>query len=185
MASWSAIETALQNWVEMASGYDDAHVIFADQPGAIPDGDYITLRKGVSVGRGAFPWLKQELLQSPPDPDNPLRTTVVSRRNVTVSIQAYTKDVAGDESAWVILEGVRAALALPSIARSFRELGVTVLELSGPINLSALMDTDFEGRAALDVSVFYAHELSEDGTYIETARITDASDTPHTSFDVP
>lgn len=167
MSSWADIELALQNAVEVATGLDDAHVIFAEQEGQRPSLPYVTLRIGDTVGRGEFVTHVHDA-----DADE-LVFTAYSHPDLLISINAYTAETTGN-TARALLEALRLKLALPAARDALRAVGVTPRYASTVRNLTALDGADFRGRAQLDVRCEVVRTAEERVPYIRTVEVTDS-----------
>jgi hypothetical protein len=170
--SWTAIESAVQNWVEGATGLDDAHVIFAEQNAATPAGDFITIRLGDTVALGAYD--RVEVIHRPENPPGEeVELTSHGCRELTVSIQAFTVETHGDASGRALLSKVRNALALPAVREALRAVGLAPFDSGSVRNITALVDTDFQGRAIFEARFNLTESAVERTTFIETVELVD------------
>jgi hypothetical protein len=167
MSTWLDIEAALQNAVEVATGLDDAHVIFAEQNGPQPTRPFITLRLSDTSSRGEFVTHQHDAVA------DELVFTAYSHRELVVSIQAFTSGTTGN-TARAMLESLRLKLLLPAAREALRAVGVTPFSASSVQNLTALgeNEADYLGRALLEVRCEVVQTLEERVPYIRTVEVT-------------
>ncbi len=160
MAVWATIEDALRVWVKAGSGLGDAKVIWLDQTGARPAAPFIELKLGDIVPLGGVDPVETATdLMRPAGTEIELKVAGV--RAFTVSLQAYTATVTGAATARALLSLVQTALSLPSVRAALDAAGVTPFDEGEVHNLTGLLGTKFEGRAALDVQFYVRETLSE------------------------
>lgn len=171
--AWATVETAIQNWVETASGLADNKVIWADQDGGRQATPYMTIRMGdlVAVGTGDE---VEQIFDEEADAGEEIEHRIHGQRELHVTVQAFGP-VVGASSARALLSKVQAALSLPSVRETLRAAGLTAFDAGKIQNISALLGADFEGRAVLDVRFYIAESVSEFTTYIEHVEVTDTS----------
>lgn len=164
--SWATIQNGLQAWVKSATGFDDAHVIWADQSGPRPDAPFIDLRIGTTIPLGAIDELSDNTdLTRDPGSEVELRATCVQEFHLTV--RCFTAATLDDSAATALLGRARLALTLPSIRDALETAGVTIFDRGEVQNVSVLKDVKFEGRAMLDVGCYTLEAVSEFVGYID------------------
>lgn len=102
-----------------------------------------------------------------------IQHTVRGPRLMTLTMQCYGGTAAGDASPEAVLSNVKAKLIFPSIGDPLNAAGIGVATFSAvqPLDLSLGPKTDV--RALMTVTAHLAEEVAEDGTFIETATITE------------
>lgn len=165
MANWTTIENAIRVWVKAGSGYGDSAVLWSDQTHARPSGAFITVRLGDTVPLGNDE--VEVLTDLGADPGEEIELRAVGRRELSVSVQAFTPGVTGSSAGRGILSTVQTALALPSVRAALDAAGLTPFDVGSVRNISALVGTAFEGRAVLDVRFYTNDTASEFTGYIE------------------
>ncbi len=168
---WRAIENALSSWVRTASGLDTAHVYFGDQNGPQPaTGVFITIRLGDIVPLGAYDSIdfSNQNLGAPNGTEIELRT--FAPRSFTVSLQCFSAVTvtpgAVPATGKDILGKVQNALGLESVRYALNAAGLVPYDIGTVQNVSALLETAFEGRANLDVLFYTTDDISEFVGYI-------------------
>lgn len=178
-ANWTAIEDALQAQVARAVGFAGAKVIWEDQKLPRPARPFLTLA------------ISEDLTEESPERyqrNNPagvagtLTPTVTigtellvgTTGNVefTLRVQAFTAEVIGNSSARAQLVKVRNAFAADSYCDALASSGIAVISRSTVQKLTEVLETKFEGRAALDIRCRVEDGHEETQTFIETVQIT-------------
>lgn len=174
MGAWTTLENALRTWVKTGSGFADDKVIWADQDAPQPSGNYITLRIGDVSPVG--PDELRTYTHADADPGEEIELQAIGMREFVVSVQAFGTPTSGDGTARETLLNVLGALRLPSVRNALVAADLTPYQ-AGPVqNLSTLVQTKFESRAALEVWFYTSSAISEFTGYIESVEITDFSD---------
>jgi hypothetical protein len=112
-------------------------------------------------------------------------------RTATVSIQAFPAAgvVGGATSARALLELVRAHAALPTRREALRVAGIGLAPLGAVSSIDGVIGSAlFEPRATLEATLHLASEVTETGTYIESAllqRVDEDGDPAGDEFEVP
>jgi hypothetical protein len=164
---WADVEEALQAWVSTVTGIP---VVWADQNARAPEGDFITMRlRGPrTVGVDAVATFYSEA--RPPAEAIEYRSQAM--RELTLTLNAYSKETNRTTSARVHLAKLQSALHMPSTHARMRAAGLVLVDAGEVLNISALAAADIEGRAVMDVRVRLTDTESEFTTFIEKATIT-------------
>lgn len=167
----SAIEGAVVAWVENATGLVGKVILARQKAAQPPVRPYIT----VTVSPPAKTRSPHPLRYDSFDPSQvgaEIRTTVRWEEYRIVKLQAYTDETIGDERASELLAQARRALGLETVLGPLRAAGLALLDPGDMQDLSALVETGFQGRAALDVRFLAPAEAVEGVTYVETIGLT-------------
>lgn len=173
--NWNAIENALRTWVRSATGLGDAAVIFADQTGQRPAAPFVTIKLGTIIPLGAFDETRT-IYDADADPGEEVELRVSGQREFSVSLQAFSTVVTSPTSdtlpARALLGKCQTALQLPTVKAAFDTAGVSCFDVGSVLNLSALVGTLFEGRAALDCRFYATDTASEFVGFIDEVETT-------------
>lgn len=113
-----------------------------------------------------------------------LTMTARGVREATLSMQAFGGDPTGTGTAMKLLSGVLAALALPARKEALSAAGVGIGRRNPVQSIDGIVGAvTFEPRASLEVRFFLTSEVSELGTYIESAEVE--NETTGDDFTVP
>ncbi len=156
---WPAIEDALHDWLKAATGVT---CIWAEQSGPQPRPPYCTLRIDGPRRLGGADELRQEAA------GEDVRQLVVGQRELTVQCQAFTAGTNGLATARELLTKAQVRLSLPSVRDQLSEVGLTVIDEGNVQNVSTVLETKWQGRAALDVRFGCADSAHERAGSIET-----------------
>jgi hypothetical protein len=169
MLDWTAIENALVVWVEHTLG--EGQVIWADQEGPQPGMPYATLK--ITGRRSMTPTPE---LHHYTDLGNPageeVEQTVIDHQEITVSCQVFALNTTGAKTARDLLGRVRMSIFLPARLTALREAGLALVEAGDTQDLTALLETTWQSRAALDVRFNTVDTATEKTGYIETVSAT-------------
>lgn len=171
--NWATIQTALHAWIVAGTGLAVGRVVWANQAMPQPQRPYVTLRLMALAPVGHDGVHSTTNLAAPAGEEVTL--TVEGRRHLTVGVQAYASAVTGAGTAAELLAKAQTALSLPTVHAGLRAAGLAVLNEGGITDLSALLETKFEGRAAMDVRFHCVDEVAEKTGYIATVEIEEAA----------
>jgi hypothetical protein len=166
--AWEPIEDAIFDWVVAGTGLPEERVQWADQNADQPDNPSVSIRVGDLVPVGAVDEVQHEHRpELPAGADLETRTSGV--REFAVSLQAFTDETHGSQSARALLVGAQGGLRRPALRSALHAAGLVPVDDAGPVqNLSALDVADFEGRAVLTVRFAVREEALEYGSWIAT-----------------
>jgi hypothetical protein len=171
----TAMENALHAWVSAALAFD---VIWADQNAPAPaiparGGRYGTIRLTGPFGQGAE-------LASATNLSNPagqeIEQTVSEQQEWSLSVQVYGANARAQ------LAGAKLKLQLPAALEALRAAGVAVVDVGDTQDVSALVGSQIETRALMDVRIRTVDSATERTGYIDRVGIS----SPFTGkFDAP
>lgn len=181
--SWTAIETAVQNWVQTGSGLTDSQIRIAGQNRARAAGPCIVIKLTEGMQIGLDETIKTETPDTPEGAE--ITRTEHGLRILHVDLTAFAPLSAGN-GPHILLANTRNALSLQSVRDSLGAAKIGVLS-SGSVNRidGTINAVTFEPRATMQVRCLIPSEVSETATYIETIEITNEIDDPDTVFQVP
>jgi hypothetical protein len=173
-ANWTAIEDALIAWVKGATGLPDGSVIWDDQRGERPAAPFATLHLDGDVTPGVFDEASHRVNPDAP-PTSPgvpgegdeLIFETVAQGEFTCTVHVFAAATNGASSARVLTNRVRNALSIEPQVEAFDVLGIAIIDRGTVRNLTALLDTEFESRASVDVRFRVADGTTATGTFIE------------------
>lgn len=165
--NFTTIENALRAWVVAASGYPEGRVIWADQNGPRPTGDVITMQLRDIVTLGAA----DEIIETT-DLGRPAGQEVEVKaegmREFACLLQCYTEATNGDSSGRAVLTRVQTHLGLPTVGDALKAAGVSVHDRGTVQYVPGIANTNFEGRATLEVQCNGSDAAVEYVGYIAT-----------------
>lgn len=178
-ANWTTIENALQAQVVRALGLAGAKVIWEGQKLPRPVKPFVTLQIEADDG-AALPEPYQK--NNPAGVAGTLTPTVTigtelligttDNAEFTLRVQAFTPEVIGTSCARALLLKVKNAFGADSYTDALFASGIAVIDRSTVLNLTDLLETKFEGRAALEIRCRVEDGHEETQTFIETVQIT-------------
>jgi hypothetical protein len=162
--SLSSFEAALVAWLAPTFGAD--HVMLKGEKGAQPDLPYamisITGPRRAGAPRGS---VFQSFDGAQVGQEVELR--VVVEEELGVSVQAYTSAKNGSTSAKALLAAAKLQLLLPSVHDALSAAGLALIEAGDTQDVSALLETGFQGRAVLDLRFLVTDEAAERTGYVD------------------
>lgn len=166
--SWAAVEAAIATWVNAATGL---FVIWTGQNNPRPSDDFAQLK----LLDLPLPPGQPELVSSY-NPAAPSGQEIEFDWRVhgdfTVSINFFSAAVIGNTAARAVATAARNSMWLESNRAALAAVAVAVVEIGTVRNLTALIDTRYEGRAQLDVRFRACDGASETTGYIATVNVT-------------
>ena len=153
----SSIKTTLYTWASGAA--DPVKVIWADQGEHRPPKPYASIDLGPPSKIGGADEIR-------PQNDGTLR--VVGIRQATVSVNTF------GPNAFEIMTAFQSSLETPAVQETMRIGGVTFVDSSVIRDLSVPLESRFEQRAQMDITVRVVAIVSDTSTgYIEKTELTD------------
>ncbi len=181
--SFPAIESALVACVETASGLT-GKVVLAPQTAPQPAMPYATVRiSGPRPAGGPWPRIIQSFDAAQPAGQEVGLQAVVDEE-LTVSLQVFTPLPYGAASARALMAQIRVALALSTSLDPLRAAGLALVDVGDIQDLSALLDTAFQGRAAMDLRFLVADDVMERTGYVGSVGISGTVTTDGSSITV-
>jgi hypothetical protein len=169
--SFPIIESALVAFIETASGLT-GKVALAMQTAPQLAMPYATVRiTGPRPAGGPWPRIIQSYDAAQPVGQEVSLQAVVDEE-LTVSIQLFTPLTFGAASARALMAQLRMALALQSTLDPLRDAGLALVDVGDIHDLSAILETAFQGRAALDLRFLVADDLTERTGYVGSVGVS-------------
>jgi hypothetical protein len=166
-----AIENAVRAWLAASTG---ATVIFADQDGPQPALPYLTVRIDGPRREGGRDELRETT--SPGNPDGQeIEQASYGPRELTVRCQAFTASTAGGGAARELLQIAQSALGLPAALDGLAAAGLAVIDEGAVQVLNVVVETNFQGRASLDLRLRATDSVTQRTGYIATVSLDRAS----------
>lgn len=169
-ANFEAIENALQAWVTGATGIPGDRVVWAEQNGPRPARPFATLRLGNVISPGLTDEERCTVVEGGA-PGADLRIETVAQQEIVITVETFTAATTGNGSALALLTRAKNALSKNSQIEAFDAAGIAVVDRGTVQNLTALLDTEFEGRASLDVRIRFVDGAEDLTTWIATAEV--------------
>lgn len=164
---YAAITETVRVWIRDSLALPDGQVILQDQTGMELQPPYATVR--VNGSSKPFPQDysgRNQDLGRPPGQE--IEVYVTGPRVITAAVNVFTKGAFGGAGATAMLANARDRLELDSVQFAFAAAGVALSESSEVRNLSALLETNFQGRAHLELTLLAMSAESELTGYVET-----------------
>lgn len=167
--AWNDIEDAIFKWFIEGSGLPA--VVWGNQDGPQPVQPYGTL---LIAGPRKVGGLDQQVDVT--DLDQPageeVSQTLTGIREVTVSCQAFAAPTVGSTPARSYLSNALMSLELPTIRQRLINAGLSVIEANDITDVSALMGTRWQSRAAMDVRFHLVDSAVEKTGYIAMVEVS-------------
>lgn len=154
--TYSQLETELYNW---ASINTTVPVIFADENGTRPDGNYITLKVMTFSKIGQ----KDEL-----PADNNGDRSVKYDEDFTLNIEGYGRGVQDN------IQELKDSLQRESGLQALYQVGIAVRADSDITDVSALLDETIEKRYLYEIMMGFSRKIQENVGVIENVEWTPA-----------
>lgn len=163
---WTSVKSALRGWFLPATGLADGAVIWANQNGPRPTSNgapivpFATINYRLAVARvGVY---DEEQI----DADTPGQINRTAQRRLTVSLNTY------GPGAIALMEQAQEALDTYATRTALDAAGLAVLDRGSVKDLTALITTQYEERAQLDVIFGLAAVTTEQVGTIDQVTIT-------------
>lgn len=137
------VEDAFYEWAAKAAGVE---VVFSEQSNVKLDAPFITLK----VISGPKRMGSTDDLEYVSGDD----FKIIGRREMTISVQAF-----GCE-AFDILSNLSTSFSEPDVQGFFQSKNIGIVDEGSPNDLTNLLDTDFQGRASMDIR-FYVLDVKQ------------------------
>jgi hypothetical protein len=169
-ASWSAIQDAIYQWAVAASGYASDKVIWRDQDGFAPLGDYLILSiLGSDTVEGP---VRHERTDPAKPPGQEVILTVGGTRSVLIEAQVLTSQTITATDALATAERMRTRTALPSVRDLLLSAGISPFDAGSVQQVNQVRAANFVGRAVYAYRAYLADLVEERGTYIQKVQAT-------------
>lgn len=163
---FAKLKQALVKWVEAVLAQDIAGVVWYPWPGTKMTKPFIMLRL---VGPAKVGW------------DNFDGSNLGGQRRFTVTVNAYAEnpnqlDQGGGQLAQAggaieLVNRLQTSLEDPNIVDLLYGYGVGIGEIMDAVDLSEVLDTKYENRAAFDFFIFTAQNVPTDAGQITSAEV--------------
>lgn len=173
---WTTVEDALHAWIVAATGLAATNVFWEQQGIGKPAGAYVTMN--LSITQSGQDWT--DITDNPtPSPGAEIIHTVRGPRLGTLALQCFAGDATGPSSSKAYLAKLHGSLGLPSIhdALVIAKVGIAIIDPVQSLTLE-LGNAVIESRALTSIKMHLTSEVSETGTYIETAQHSGVATTP-------
>lgn len=171
MINYDLVEQTIHAWAVALSGYSAAQVIWRDQDGNAPTGNYLTLHTGDQVQIGLDAITSTTNIAAPAGEE--VTITVAGDREIIVTVECYTAATVGAAGARAILAGMLTKSSLPSMRDILALAGLSHFDQGKPSYVPAVKEINFQGRGVWESRMYARDTASEKTTYIERAEITD------------
>lgn len=178
---WTGLETSLPPIIAGAAGLSAGKVIWESQSSPRPALPYVSLWHTQAARLSPLPEVLSSVnpagvpgnpAANPPTIGTELLSEYRAPSEMVLRVQAYSASPLGASSAEKLLQTLSLALDLSAVRSSLETLGLVVVDRAPVIALPSLVETRFEGHAALDIRLRLLDGVSEAGTYIGQAEIT-------------
>jgi hypothetical protein len=167
---WADLEKVLHDAVVAGSGIPGAKVIWWAQNFPRPARPYAVVKRGTVTPIGSTVE-RRKVYNSTAPAGSEIELHAREQVEFTLGVQIFTADARGDACAVALAEAVRAHLTARGQLDAFQVAGLALVNRGIVQNVSALLQTDYEGRASLDVTFRVATETVESTTFIQTADV--------------
>lgn len=167
-------QDAIVAWVQATSGRASGYIYWADQKIERPPFPFITLSMTGPTPVGSVD-RRVDLYDATRPAYQEMESRVEGERTIMVTVQVWGAPVVSDginESAMTIASRVRTGIRLPGVNQALNAAGLGPHDIGAVVNLGKLLGTDFEGRASFEANFYVRETISEFGTYIATANVT-------------
>lgn len=152
--NFETVKTNLYTWATSIAGA--VPVIFYNENSPRPALPYLTLflNSLVQIGNDYVP-----------RPDNVGELEIVGDREFTLQIQSYGGDPI------TLLENIRSSLQKETVLATLRANGIVFVQQNPITDITALLDTEFENRASMDILFRIAQIDDDNHGLIETVEV--------------
>ena len=169
-ANWQAVQDAIYAWAVASSGYPSDRVIWRDQDGFSPSGDYIILSiLGSDTVEGPLAHYRTDPAKPP---GQEVILTVGGTRSVLVEAQVLTSQTITATDALATAERMRTRTSLPSVRDILLSAGISPYDQGTVQQVNQVRAANFVGRAVLTYRAYLADLVEERGTYIQKVQAT-------------
>lgn len=171
---FTSIENALAVWANAKSG--GAVAIWDKQAQPQPALPYLTLKRAPPVALTLLDPVVQTYNGSAPLGQE-ITFTVNAQKEMTITLEAFSHTVTSSGTAAEYLNNLITSLRLPSVLANLFAVGLSLRRKENVLDLSTLVQTDFQTRASVEVVFGLVDTQSDTPTgYIDTAQVTPTID---------
>lgn len=169
------IEDALFDLVQASTEFADENIFFSDQDGISPQpSPYATISIG-DLNRVGIDASTRDFDGARTAGSEIVRTTM-GMRELVCAFSFFTPKTVGATTAWSIAAKLEAELQLSSVRDGLNAVGLGVANVGSVRWVPKLNNTEFEGRAMLEVRFNVPQGASDAIGYIETVNVTPVID---------
>ena len=170
-ANWQAVQDAIFAWAVSASGYPSSKVIWRDQDGFAPSGDYIILSiLGSDTVEGPLAHYRTDPAKPP---GQEVILTVGGTRSVLIEALVLTSATVTATDAIATAEQMRTRTQLPSVRATLLSAGISPFDMGSVQQVNQVRAANFVGRAVYQFRAYLADLVEERGTYIQKIEATE------------
>lgn len=170
-ANWQAVQDAIFAWAVAASGYPSDKVIWLDQDGTAPSGDYLILSiLGSDTVEGPLAHYRTDPAKPP---GQEVVLTVGGTRSVQVEAQVLTSATVTATDALATAERMRTRTSLPSVRDILLSAGVSPYDQGTVQQVNQVRAASFVGRAVYQFRAYLADLVEDRLTYIQKVQATE------------
>lgn len=170
MIDFVVLQRVLFDLVDASSGLGDEGIFYSDQDGPSPQpSPYVTIFIGDLINIGVDGSTRDYAADRNPGAE--IVRTTHGMRKLPVRFQAFTPQVVGSATARNILAKLQADLALPTYRDPLNSAGLGVLNQGDVKWVPKINNTQFEGRAVLEVLFCIPQSASDSTGWIETVNV--------------
>lgn len=164
MSDWLNVQTTLEQVFNKATGIT---FMWADEPRKMIRRPFGTLALGqsITIGRDHSGYTFR---------DSDITLDLYGHRELTVSVQIFSRQARGESSARSLIEKARLSLANPIHRDELRSAGLVFVENHPVVDLNFSFDQRHEARAAFDVvfrHTILEHHTWKEGGYFEQIQV--------------
>jgi hypothetical protein len=139
--NWQLMQTALEGVFSEAINIP---FVWDDEPRAMIPRPFglLSLGQSITIGRDASGYTFR---------DSDITLDIYGHREVTVTVQVFSRQARGEKSSRALIERARLALANPIYRDELRSVGLVFVENHPIADLNAIFQNRKESRAAFDV----------------------------------
>jgi len=169
-ANWQAIQDAIFAWAVASSGYAPSKVIWRDQDGFAPSGDYIILSiLGSDTVEGPVRHYRTDPAKPP---GQEVILTAGGTRSVQVDAQVLTTATVTATDAHATAERMRTRTTLPSVRDLLLSAGISPYDEGTVQQVNQVRAASFVGRSVYQFRAYLADLVEDRLTYIQTVQAT-------------
>lgn len=186
MTPWRDISIALIDWIATALDIDREQILWKNQNLPQPAYPFVTLHRDTILTEGF-----QDEVRNSTDLTQPIGKEVILEtygvRTFTLNVDIRLDEEAGsadpEKDAVFLLDKLQSSLRFPEALDVLCLAGVAIVENLPIVDLSAVVNSEILGRAAMDLRVRVTSVATENTGFIDTVNVKSECDPP-TSSDV-
>lgn len=172
-ANWQAIQDAVYQWAVAASGYPAGKVIWRDQDGFAPSGDYIILALlGSDTVEGPVAHYRTDPAKPP---GQEVILTVGGTRSAQIEAQVLTSQTVTATDALATAEKMRTRTQLPSVRGILLAAGISPYEPGTVQQINQVRAAGFVGRSVYQFRAYIADLVEERLTFVQKVQATETN----------